>query len=113
MSDTHGEHVDHAIQQYSEKALVLNVDDYHNIHVQRQPDTTDTSWAAHMATILANPCPMPAIPRSGALNPKVVDSELIVRHLDRRFIANLGVSYHDRMQDHRTKECTDEDLMEN
>jgi len=95
-----------------QSALVLNVDDYHNIHVQRQPDTTDTSWAAHMATILANPCPMPAISRYGALNPKVVDSELIAQHLDRRFIVNLGVSYHDHMQDHRTKEYPDEELID-
>jgi hypothetical protein len=65
-----------------------------------------------MATILANPCPIPAISRHGALNLKVVDSELIARHLDRWFIVNLGVSYHDRMQDNRTKECPDEELVD-
>jgi hypothetical protein len=61
MSDTHGQHVENALMQYSESALVVNVDDYHNIHAQRQPDSTETSSAAHMATILANPCPMRAI----------------------------------------------------
>jgi len=111
-SDAHGQYVENALIQYSESALVMNVDDYHNVHVQRQPDTTDTSWTAHMATILANPCPMPAIPCHRALNPKVLDSELIVKHLDRRFIVNLGVSYHNRMQAHITNEYPNEEQMD-
>ena len=61
-----------------------------------------------MATILANPCLIPAIPYNGIVNLKIVDSELIIRHLDRRFIVNLGVSYHDLL---RKKECTDEELV--
>ena len=112
MSDTHGQHVENVLVQYSQNALVLNIDDYHNIHVQRQPDTTETSSAAHMATILANPCPTPAILRHGALNPKVIDSELIEKQLDQRFIVNLGISYHDRMRDRTTEECPDEELMD-
>jgi hypothetical protein len=91
---------------------MLNVDDYHSIHVQRRPDTTTTSWAAHMATIVTNPCPnMLAIPRNGALNPKIFDDELIMKHLDDRFITNLGVSYNDRMQDYIGNECSDDELM--
>ncbi len=43
MSDTHGKYVENALVKYSNNAFVLNVDDYHNIHVQRHPDTTDTS----------------------------------------------------------------------
>jgi len=82
-----------------DKALVLNIDDYHNIHVQKQADTTNTSWAAHMATIIANPSSRPAIPRDGAINPKIIDSELVLKHLDRRFIQNLSISYRDRIQE--------------
>jgi len=37
---------------------------------------------AHMAMIMVNPCPIPAIPRNGAINPKIVDTELITRHLE-------------------------------
>jgi hypothetical protein len=66
MSDMHGEYVDGALLQHAENALILNVDEYHNIHVQQQPDSTSTFWAAHMATILANPCLMPAIPFNGS-----------------------------------------------
>ena len=61
-----------------------------------------------MTTILANPCPIPAIPCNRIINSKIVDSELIIKHLDRRFIINLGVSYHDRFQ---IRECNDEDLI--
>jgi len=86
ISDVHGEYVEKHLILHLEKALVLNIDDYHNIHVQKQADTTNTSWAAHMATILANPCSRPAIPRDGAINPKIIDKELILKHLNRRFI---------------------------
>ena len=44
MSDVH-----RGIWSHLEKTLVLNIDDYHNIHVQRQAvDTTNTSWAANI-----------------------------------------------------------------
>jgi hypothetical protein len=111
-SDCHKEYVENTLLKYSEKAFVLNIDDYHNIHVQRQPDTTSTSWAAHMATIVTNPCPMSAIPRDGVLNPKIIDDMLIIKHLDNRFITNLGISYNDRMQDYISGECSDDELMD-
>src|SRR6266487_4521299 len=74
VADEHKKYVENALTKYSKSAFMLNVDDYHSIHVQRQHDTTTTSWAAHMATIVTNPCPnMLAIPRDGALNPKIFD----------------------------------------
>ena len=36
-------YVENALTKYSKSAFMLNVDDYHSIHVQRQPDTTTTS----------------------------------------------------------------------
>ncbi|CAG8840435.1 24135_t:CDS:2, partial [Gigaspora margarita] len=95
MSDVHGEYIERALANYSENALVLNIDDYHNIHVLRKPDSTSTSWAAHMAMIIANPCPILAIPCNRAINPKIADDRLIIKHLDERFIVNLGIPYHD------------------
>ncbi|CAH1762216.1 12050_t:CDS:2 [Entrophospora sp. SA101] len=41
---------------------------------------------------------MSAIPRNWALDPKIIDDELIMEHLNDRFITNLGASYGDRMQ---------------
>ncbi|CAH1758142.1 13570_t:CDS:1 [Entrophospora sp. SA101] len=36
---------------------------------------------------------MSTIPRNGALNPKIFDDELIMKHLNDRFITNFGISY--------------------
>ncbi|CAJ0846844.1 3083_t:CDS:1, partial [Entrophospora sp. SA101] len=54
---------------------------------------------------------MLAIPHNGALNPKILDDELIMKHLDDQFITNLGVSYNDHMQDYIGNECSDDELM--
>jgi hypothetical protein len=43
-------------------ASIGNLDDYHNIHTIRRPDTTTTSWAAHMATNILIPVDFPAFP---------------------------------------------------
>src|SRR6266542_1414596 len=111
MSDTHRGYVENSLEKDSENAFILNVDDYHNIHVQRQADTTNTSWAAHMTTILANPYSTPAIPRSGAINSKIIDGELISRHIDRRFIVNLGIPYHDRIRDYMIRDSSDDEIL--
>src|SRR5437660_4261005 len=62
-----------------------------------------------MATTLVNPCLMPAILFNGIANPKIVDSELLVNHLDKRFIVKLGVFYNDHLQ---RKECSDEEIID-
>ncbi|RIB19126.1 hypothetical protein C2G38_2182720 [Gigaspora rosea] len=94
ISETHEEYVRDDLIEYLNNALILNIDDYHNIHVQQQPRTTATSLPTHMATIVANPCLTLAIPRNQVLNPKIVDGELIIRNIDKRFIVNLGVPYY-------------------
>ncbi|RIB19121.1 hypothetical protein C2G38_2182716 [Gigaspora rosea] len=111
ISGAHEKYVDNALFQQSSNVLVLNVDDYHNIHVPQQPNTIVTSRATHMATILMNLCLIPAISCNGIVNPRFIDSYLIMKHLDERFIVNLGVSYHDRI---RSKEqaCTDEEVLD-
>ena len=52
------------------------------------------------------------IPRDGVINPKIVYSELISKHLNERFIQNLGISYHSRMRGYIVKECTDEEFID-
>ncbi|CAG8814062.1 34709_t:CDS:2 [Gigaspora margarita] len=85
LSESHGKYVEKALENCSEKAL--------------------------RTTIITNPCSMLAIPRNRALNPKVVNDELILKYLDERFIENLGVSYHDRRQSY-LGECSDDELIE-
>ncbi|RIB12811.1 hypothetical protein C2G38_2199672 [Gigaspora rosea] len=87
--ETHKEYVRDDLIEHLNNALILNIDDYHNIHIQQQPCTTATSLPTHMATIVANLCLTLAIPRSQVLNPKIVDGELIIRNIDKRFIINL------------------------
>ncbi|RIB10750.1 hypothetical protein C2G38_2205293 [Gigaspora rosea] len=76
-SNAHEEHVGVALVKHSENAFVLNIDDYHNIHTPHQPDTTTTSFSSSMSTILVNPYQISPIPRIRAINPKIVDYELI------------------------------------
>ncbi|CAG8853406.1 6195_t:CDS:1, partial [Gigaspora margarita] len=96
ISDVHEKYVDSALIRCSENAIVLNIDDYYNIHVLHQPNTTATSQPTHIVSILLNPCSTPAILRNMVINSKVVDYELIIKHLEERFITNLGISYHNR-----------------
>ncbi|CAG8857614.1 21625_t:CDS:2, partial [Gigaspora margarita] len=94
-ADAHENYVENSLLKNPGNAFVLNVDDYHNIHVPQQADSTSTSRPAHMATIIANPCPILAILRNGALNSKIIDDKLIMKHLDERFIINLGIPYNE------------------
>jgi len=48
MSDVHGEYVEKCLRLHLDKALVLNIDDYYNIHVQKQADTTNNITDRHL-----------------------------------------------------------------
>ena len=63
-----------------------------------------------MATIVVILCPIPVILRNGVINPNIVDNELIERHLDKRFIINLRISY-SCMQNYIEKEGSDDELI--
>ncbi|CAG8501054.1 13604_t:CDS:2 [Funneliformis mosseae] len=41
--------------EHAEKAMILNINDYYSIHMKQMPNTTTTSIAAHLATILMKP----------------------------------------------------------
>ncbi|RIB07276.1 hypothetical protein C2G38_2274799 [Gigaspora rosea] len=111
VADAHEKYVEDSFLKNSGNAFVLNIDDYHNIHIPQQADSTNTSRPAHMATIIANPCPVSAIPCNGALNPRIIDDKLIMKHLDERFIINLGIPYNERRLGH-TGKCTDDEVIE-
>ena len=64
-----------------------------------------------MATILATPYPMLAISRNRIINLKIVDGELIQKHLDKRFMINIGISYYERMRDN-AKGYSDDELVD-
>ena len=77
-SEKHAKIVDSELAKYADKAMVLNIDDYHSIHTKRTPNTTTTSTAAHLATVLMNPITtQSAISKMNIHNPALVDAELI------------------------------------
>ncbi|CAG8681301.1 17123_t:CDS:2 [Gigaspora margarita] len=82
-SDAHEEYVENALLKFSDNAFRAK----------------------------SNPCPILAIPCNGAFNPKFIDDELIMKHLDERFIINLGIPYHERVRG-CIGECSDDELME-
>ena len=97
VSEEHAQVVDSALAKHAEKAMVLNIDDYHSIHTKRMPNTTTTSTAVHLATILMNPVTTQrAIPRAFVHNPALVDAELIKTNLQNKFMTLYGLSYNQR-----------------
>src|SRR2546421_5420688 len=84
---------------YKNFLIILNIDDYHNIHTIRQPDTTTTSNALHFITILMKASTqISAVPfnnitdQSIIQNPKGIDSSNIIIQLKLRY----GMAYQDR-----------------
>ncbi|RIB07183.1 hypothetical protein C2G38_2046214 [Gigaspora rosea] len=64
-----------------------------------------------MVMIIANPCPILATPCNRVINPKIIDDRLIIKHLDERFMVNLGIPYHDYNR-YSNKECSDKELID-
>jgi len=97
VSEDHTKTVDAALANHAEKAMILNIDDYHSIHTKRMPDTTTTSTAAHLATILMNPVTTQrVILKANVHNPALVDAILIKTNLENRFMMSYGLSHNQR-----------------
>ncbi|RIB20139.1 hypothetical protein C2G38_2081627, partial [Gigaspora rosea] len=87
ISEEHEETVNSALAKCAENAMVLNIDDYYSIHTERAPDTTTTSTAAQLATILMNPImTQRVIPKLNIYNPLLVNAELIKPNIESRFM---------------------------
>jgi hypothetical protein len=96
-AEEHAQIVASALATHAEKAMILNIDDYHSIHTKQMPNTTTTSTAAHLATILMNPITtQKAIPREYVHNPALVDANLIKKNLENRFMALFSWSHNQR-----------------
>ncbi|RIB14010.1 hypothetical protein C2G38_2196346 [Gigaspora rosea] len=84
-----------------ENLMILNVDDYHNIHTNRVSKNNETSTAVNMATILLNsirttfPIPMNYNGQS-IHNPKLVDANSLKADLEYRFMTLLGVTFNEQ-----------------
>lgn len=83
--------------------MVLNLDDYHNIHTKRHADNTTTSDVHHFCTILLKAAPeVPAIPFANTFtgkdvhNPNGIDSDLIVEKVQHSIFPHLWLTYNER-----------------
>ena len=104
ISSIHRDNVTRDLVKYQTNAIIVNIDDYHNIHGLRIPTTTSTSTVAHMTTVLAIPIPTAtAIPRNvednvyaSIHNPRIVDNNILISKIEDRFMALLSQSFNDR-----------------
>ncbi|RIB14848.1 hypothetical protein C2G38_2143860 [Gigaspora rosea] len=102
IANNHPYKVTSYLENKKNNALVLNVDDYHNIHTKRTPDTCSTSSAAHMTTLLLNSVDSMAIPRVtpngiSIHNPKLIDSNLICTFLDSYYMGRMAKTFNDQL----------------
>ncbi|CAG8663745.1 812_t:CDS:2, partial [Ambispora gerdemannii] len=85
--------------------VVLNIDDFHNIHEYRRSDTTTTHEVSHFITILLKALPETAsIPfytsnqEGGVYNEKGIDENIIIPNAYISFFPYLWLSYVGRKQ---------------
>ena len=85
--------------------MILNLDDYHNIHTKRRADTTTTSDVHHFQTILLKAVPeLPTVSfnnlhiNKNVHNPKGIDADLIVENVQVLFFPHLFL-YHPTLRD--------------
>ena len=97
VSDAHHQTVNNVLSDSAEMAIVLNIDDYHSIHSKRMPNTTTTSTAVHLATILLNLIKFqPAISNINIHNPALVDAILIKNNIEVLFMTPFSCSHNQR-----------------
>ena len=86
--------------QHIENILILNIDDYHNIHRRNQPNVIKTHDIYHFVTILLNSnsniskIPYYSSNNIPIHNPKGIDFKLIIDYIDVNFMKKLEKSYY-------------------
>ena len=80
--------------------MVLNVDDYHNIHSKRRAGNTTISEVHHFRTILLKVAPgIPALPfmnlhtGKDIINPNGIDSDIIIENVQHSIFPHLWLTY--------------------
>ncbi|RHZ86530.1 hypothetical protein Glove_50g9 [Diversispora epigaea] len=86
------------IQEYisdnQQKLLILNIDDYHDLHESRIPSVTSINRISHMATILLNTNNiLPILLSSTFHNPNGIDANLLKQALNFQYMTGFSNSY--------------------
>ncbi|CAH1769821.1 2487_t:CDS:2, partial [Entrophospora sp. SA101] len=99
----HSETVGEFVSEHMDDLMILNLDDYHNIHTKRRADTTTTSEVHHFQTILLKAAPrIPAPPFNNPFtdknihNPRGIDHNLIIENLQQSIFPYLWLTYNER-----------------
>jgi|SRR6266498_5968909 len=94
ISEKHAKSVDSTLAKCIENTMILNIDDYHNIHTKHMLNITITSTAIYLVIILMNPIMMqPAILKINIYNSILVNIELIKTNMENKFIKLYGLLY--------------------
>src|SRR5205823_2997824 len=84
ISSIHRDNVTRDLVKYQTNAIIVNIDDYHNIHGLRIPTTTSTSTV--MTTVLAIPIlrfqEMSKIIYASIHNPRIVDNNILISKIE-------------------------------
>ncbi len=107
ISEEHANSVNSTLAECVKNAIVLNIDDYHSIHTKWMLNTTTTSTAIYLVTILMNPIiTQPVISKMNIYNPVLVDAELIKTNMGNRFMKFYSFSYNRRWGIHMVDDDT-------
>ncbi|RIB27350.1 hypothetical protein C2G38_2029451 [Gigaspora rosea] len=94
VSEKYEENVNSELSKHADKAMVLNIDDYHSIYMEHMLNTMTTSTNTHLATILINLITnQPAILKRNLHNPVLIDTELIKTNIEDKFMMFYGLSH--------------------
>ena len=80
---------------------IYNIDDYHDIHEKRRPDTVSTSMAKHFSTCVAKPvveCFSVPITFNGVSihNPNNIEASRICWYLLNKYTGTFDITYTER-----------------
>ena len=96
--------IDDFLSDNARNLIIVNVDDFHNIHTYRCGDTTTISEASHFITILLKSLPESAsIPFENSdgknvHNEKGIDADIIINNANLSFFPYFWLSYTSQKQ---------------
>ena len=97
LAELHDNLINSYLDKNMKKAMILNIDDYHNIHAKQTPDTCSTSMVSHMTTLVLNSIETGSIPLYGSNgisvhNPAFIDFKIISKYLNEKYMKHMTVT---------------------
>ena len=101
LAELHDDLINTYLNRDIRKAMILDIDDYHNIHAERTLDTCSTSPVSHMTTLMLNSIETDAISIYGpngvsVHNHALIDPLIISKYLDEKYMRVMTVTFSER-----------------